>query len=214
MINVTCITEKLGHDLVGALPGYHAFTGSDFTAAFARQGKVKPFEIMEKNKEFIGIINKLGETLTLSEEEIAGLEKFVCAMYSHPRYSSVSEVRYSLLIKKTAPKVEYKAFSRVKGIDPTMLPPSKPALIQKIKRSNSVSWMWKRADCRKPDDGLDPTEHGWYSENGRYHIKWYNGPTLPENFETTTEEDSEKEDEESDFDSDSTTSYESEEDIQ
>ena len=61
MINVTCITEKLGHDLVESLPAYHAFTGSDFTAAFARQGKVKPFEIMLKNREYQTSLSHLGE---------------------------------------------------------------------------------------------------------------------------------------------------------
>ena len=35
-----------------ALPGFHAFTGSDYTAAFNNKGKIKPFKIMEGNEEF------------------------------------------------------------------------------------------------------------------------------------------------------------------
>ena len=58
-INVTCITEDHGHDLVEALSGYHAFTGSDFTAAFARLGKVKPFKIIKKNNEFQEILSQV-----------------------------------------------------------------------------------------------------------------------------------------------------------
>ena len=112
-------------------------------------------------------------------------------------------------MKKTTPKCQSKALSKVKGIDPTMLPPSKPALLQKIKRTNAVAWLWKRAVCRKPGDGFDPREHGWYMESDRYHIHWYDGPTLPENMEAATEEDTDREDEESDLFSDDSSSDES-----
>ena len=147
--------------------------------------------------------------MSLSNADIVGLERFVCAMCGKPGSSSLSDVRYSLFMKKTTPKCQSKALSKVKGIDPTMLPPSKPALLQKIKRTNAVAWLWKRAVCRKPGDGFDPREHGWYMESDRYHIHWYDGPTLPENMEAATEEDTDTEDEESDLFSDDSSSDES-----
>lgn len=202
-------SPKRGHDLVDALPAYHAFTGSDFRAAFARQGKVKPFEIILKNPKYQISFCHLGESLSLSNTDIVGIEKFVCAMYGKPGSSSVSNVRYSLFMRKTTPNRQSKSSSKLKGIDPTMMPPSKPALLQKIKRSNAVAWLWKRAVCRKPDMGLDPSKHGWYVESDRYHIHWYDGPMLPENMETTIEKDTDTENEESDLCSDDSSSDES-----
>lgn len=35
--------------------GLHAFTGSDFTAAFYRKGKLKPLELLEKDAEGVFI---------------------------------------------------------------------------------------------------------------------------------------------------------------
>ena len=36
-----------------ALPGFHAFTGSDYTASFSRKGKVRPLALLEKNQNAI-----------------------------------------------------------------------------------------------------------------------------------------------------------------
>ena len=202
MINVTCITEQLGDGLVESLPAYHAFTGLDFTAAFARQGKIRPFEIILKNHEYQKSFSHLGESLSVRNVDIVWIEKFVCAMYGKAGSSSLSDVRYSLFMKKTIPKCQSKTLFKVKGIDPTMLPPSKPALLQKIKRTNAIAWLWKRAVCQNPSDGFDPCDHGWYLESDTYHIHWYDGPTLPEDLEPTTEKDSDTEDEDSDLYSD------------
>lgn len=83
-----------------------------------------------------------------------------------------------------------------------MLPPSKPALLKKIKRTTAIAWLWKRAVCQNPSDGFDPCYHGWYLKIDKYHIHWYDGPTLPENLEPATEKDSDTEDEDSDLYSD------------
>ncbi len=68
----------------------------DFTAAFASQGKVKPFEIMLKNPKYQTSFCHLCESLSLSNADIVGIEKFVCAMYGKLGSSSVSNVRYRL----------------------------------------------------------------------------------------------------------------------
>ncbi len=41
-IDVSSLATHLGVDVCNALPGLHAFTGSDYTAAFYRKGKVRP----------------------------------------------------------------------------------------------------------------------------------------------------------------------------
>ena len=37
--------------LATAMPGFHAFTSSDFTTAFYRKGKINPLEVLEKDTE-------------------------------------------------------------------------------------------------------------------------------------------------------------------
>ena len=36
-------------DHCAALPGFHAFTGSDYTASFSRKGEVRPLALLEQN---------------------------------------------------------------------------------------------------------------------------------------------------------------------
>ncbi|KZR97548.1 Uncharacterized protein APZ42_007508, partial [Daphnia magna] len=46
-IDITTLSLKLGPALCKALPGFHAFTGSDYTPAFSYKGKVRPLQILE-----------------------------------------------------------------------------------------------------------------------------------------------------------------------
>ena len=50
-INVTSIQRSIGSAMCHALPAFHAFTGSDYTSAFVRKGKVRPFATLQKNIE-------------------------------------------------------------------------------------------------------------------------------------------------------------------
>ena len=43
-ISVNEIWRTLGSELCGALPGFHAFTGCDYTASFSRKGKIRPLK--------------------------------------------------------------------------------------------------------------------------------------------------------------------------
>ena len=48
-------------DHCAALPGFHAFTGSNYTSSFSRQGKVRPLALLEKNQNAIEMFSKLGD---------------------------------------------------------------------------------------------------------------------------------------------------------
>lgn len=47
MINVGTIAAKLGLKLAKCLPAFDALTGSDYTAAFHKVGKIKPFKLLD-----------------------------------------------------------------------------------------------------------------------------------------------------------------------
>ena len=43
--------QGLGNSLCVALPRFHAFTGSDYTASFNRKDKFRPLKLLEKNED-------------------------------------------------------------------------------------------------------------------------------------------------------------------
>ena len=50
LIDLTAVGDKLGNDTCRAMPGLHAFTGSDTTSAFSGKGKVNPLNLLRRIK--------------------------------------------------------------------------------------------------------------------------------------------------------------------
>lgn len=68
-INCTELSNILGQNLCCSLPAFHAFTGCDYTAAFYRKGKVKPFEILEKNEKYQTAFQHLNNPSDILDEK-------------------------------------------------------------------------------------------------------------------------------------------------
>ena len=64
-----------------ALPAYHAFTESDYTASFSRNGKVPLLKLLEKIESAIEAFVALGTNAELTKEIIESIGAFVCCMY-------------------------------------------------------------------------------------------------------------------------------------
>ena len=58
-VHITELARHLGPVFCKALPGYHALTGCDYTAAFLGKGKVNPLKKAEKNSLFLESLGKL-----------------------------------------------------------------------------------------------------------------------------------------------------------
>ena len=110
-------------DFLLSLPGYYAFTGSDCTSSFyrcvstlrfhyrlftnflccvfvfLRKGKVKPFEIVEKDdsNRFVNFFISLGERPNREDLKISS--EFVCRIYAHNCPNGVVEPRHKKLIQ-------------------------------------------------------------------------------------------------------------------
>ena len=50
-VNLTGIARTLGPTMCAALPGFHAYTGSDYTSAFVGRGKARPLASLVKTSE-------------------------------------------------------------------------------------------------------------------------------------------------------------------
>lgn len=101
--------------LASAMPGFHAFTGCDFTASFYRKGKAKPFEILEKDKNgtFIEFFVKL---TSREEPDQTVSEGFLCSVYGMKGMTDINEARHIKLCQMTGKVDEVKLwvlFSRV-----------------------------------------------------------------------------------------------------
>ena len=80
-ISINQLFETLGGSLALALPAFHAFSGCDYLAAFSRKGKVRPFKLLENDRDFqIAFANRRNETPELDEKDVKQIEKFVCKM--------------------------------------------------------------------------------------------------------------------------------------
>ena len=50
-VNLSVIAVSIGSKMCQALPAYQAFTGTDYTSAIIRKGKVRPFRRLESNSD-------------------------------------------------------------------------------------------------------------------------------------------------------------------
>ena len=210
-INMSKMSQDLGNVTCKALPGYHAFTGCDYTASFFGKGKVRPYKQMLKHAFALEAFGFLGESVTVPSEVRNALQRFVCIMYGLPKLSSVDQAREMIFDKKYAPANKNQPFEKIKKVDASSLPPCLNTLVEKINRSNYIAYMWKRANHSDPHTP-DPEECGWIKIESKYQLNWYVGNQIPDNLQSTVEEDGlamDSDDSTSEYESD----YESDESI-
>ena len=121
---------------MNALPGFHAFSGSDYTASFMNKGKVKPLDLLQKQEAFCEAFAQLGEKDSVNEDVVLSLEAFVCTMYGKTKMKNVDEVRHAMFQQHYAHKNDKDPLQKIKGINPSSMPPCHQVLMNKIKRAN------------------------------------------------------------------------------
>ena len=75
LIAISVLGENLTPAVCEALPSFHAFTGCNFTAAFLRKAKSKPFESMVKNERFVQAFSMLGTSDKIDVDVAATVEE-------------------------------------------------------------------------------------------------------------------------------------------
>lgn len=177
-ISIHQLLEHIKPETVDALPGLHALTGSDYTAAFMDKGKVKPFKLMCKSTHHAESLAQLGEENAVSDELMRGIESFVCALYGYPDLSDINTVRHLMFQAKCAPKDNQDPLNKIKALNPSAMPPCSRVLVNKVKRANFVAAMWKKA-CTRCPILYSPVGNGWCLKAGKYQLNWYDGDQVP-----------------------------------
>ena len=84
-----------------ALLGYHAFMRCDYTAAFCRKWKARPFKILENNLKCQEVFDRIGLQVKINEVPLPKLKNmYVLYVYDTKRLASVDKVRLKLFLEK------------------------------------------------------------------------------------------------------------------
>lgn len=169
LLDISQLGKTLGPNVCRALPGLHAFTGTDYTSAFAGQGKLKAMKLLLKETSYQELFSLLGSEWELSEENFQALQQFTCHLYAaRTNISSVNKLRYHIYCAKRG------------DLNSSSLPPSKDPLKQHCRRANYVAGIWQRSLEPQPSVP-SPSKYGW-NENtdGELSYKWMTCSPAPE----------------------------------
>ena len=225
-INLSAIGEVLGPLLCQSLPAFHAFKGTDYTSAFVKKGKKRPFLKLEGSKETQRIFANLA-----LEDEVTGtnynsLKAFTATLYGarqKERDLSLNKYRHKLFQDTYGPKATAKnLLGKLKGLDASALPPCESEIAMHMNRSAFIARMWANAH-EKNIDQHPKLQDGWTQEGqeDQYTIVWFQGPQLPDSLipeEGDMTEDSDDDlarssDDEENFNSDDEENFNSDDDV-
>ena len=91
--------------MCAALPGFHAYTGSDYTSAFVRRGKIRPLALLEKNEEAQVAFAKIASSIDIAKKTKTTLESFTASMYGAKRENvSLNAHRWNVVERPYGPR--------------------------------------------------------------------------------------------------------------
>ena len=186
-IDVKKLFNKLGNNLRRALPAFHLFTGSDYTAAFSRKGKIRPLKTLEKDAQTV--FRDMGFSDDIQEEEFKAIENSICTLYGKPKFNSVNEVRLELYLKKYRPKKKEVVISCVKKMEGSFLPLCTSVLKQKSNRSNHIAGKLLSSWTSHPPIS-NPLNCDWQLSNRHWKVKWFKGDIATTSVEFITADES------------------------
>jgi len=181
LIDIHGIAGTLGPDLVKALPGLHAFSGSDCTSCFVKKGKLKPLKVLQQYPKFLDVFIRLGSTAnSLSDADLQDLERFVCSLYGNEKCSGTNQLRCDIFKSRYNSNSSTKACSIENGVDLSLIPPCLSSLRMHCLRVNYQTFIWRHSH-QAFSDIPSPVGNGWkMDDDGNLSIEWTDGDVLPQ----------------------------------
>ena len=97
-----------------------------------------------------------------------GIEKFLCAIYRTAGIKTMNDVRYISFQEHYVPMNSDNLLGRMKGINPSSIPPCQSVLHNKITCSNCMTYAWLTA--HQSNHEIDPPDQPeWYFAVGVFH---------------------------------------------
>ena len=180
-VDLSAIAISISSNVCQALLAYHAFTGTDYTSAIIRKGKVRQFRRLESSNDaqYALIAITSGKVDASSER---ALLKFGATLFGAKaaESSSLNGFRYTAFEKAFGPSANAKnPLNKLNDVDASSLPPCEAELRQPIHRFACVVNMWADADHQTIDQH-PATEDVWELITDQYEIIWCNGIQLPD----------------------------------
>ena len=151
---------ELSQEQKKALLGLHAFSGNDYVSCIFRKGKQLCWKNVKNISRFLDLFSTIGTNCNLTNDQLQGLEHFICTTFGKKRLHSVNEARRQIFWEKLQ--------KDNKIIDLSLLPPCQSSLELHCKRANFVAKMWR--DASNPMLLSDnPVMHGWLPD---MNIEW------------------------------------------
>ena len=141
------------------------FLGCDSTSSFYGKGKKTVWDTLQRNPGYVDVFLSLGCSLSIADDVIKELNRFVCLLYGDTVSKDVNSCRYTL-------------FKSGKCSD-DQLPPTCDSLLQHIYRANYQAVIWRR--CLEAKMAIPaPTQHGWRIVDGQLQAVWMTRPPAPD----------------------------------
>ena len=135
-VDIFKVAEYLGCEIASYLPQIHAITGCDTTSFFFGVGKIKVLKKLKKQQNSLHLLRSVGQTDTLSDQDIIDATKFVqTVLYSGKESETLVETRIRL----------YKA---MKTKSSQSIPPDPDSLRQALLRVHYQVYNWLRFDTK------------------------------------------------------------------
>ena len=159
-ISVDSIYSNLEKNICKALPAYHTFTGSDFTAFLSRKGKIQPLKKLEKDVQAQIVFGYLGRLDDGQSNDFTEIDQFTCKLYDKKSLKKIDDVRTDIFMEKYKPKTDRDKISCAKKLDASMMPPCELVLLNKIRRTKFVAKLWM-SSIKLSRSNNSPLNFGW-----------------------------------------------------
>ena len=115
-VNITKIAAAIGQAMCAALTGLYVFTICNYTSAFARKGKSRPYAIVTKSNKFQRAFASMSHTVP-TKEVFKILQDFVCVLYGTRKLVPLNKHRFKVVEKTYKRKSNAKhPFEKLKSI--------------------------------------------------------------------------------------------------
>ena len=149
----------------------------DYTAAFCRKWKARPFKILENNLKCQEVFDRIGLQVKINEVPLPKLKNmYVLYVYDTKRLASVDKVRLKLFLEK----MNFWIFqiSNMKTFDGNQL----RVLKEKIKRTKHTTEFWLSSVFLSLRDRWSLDYRG-IMQHQKYQVKWFDAPQSPQSID-------------------------------
>ena len=99
-----CGQYRLAIRVSRGLLSLHVISGCDAVSAFNGIGKAKWLSTLEKQEEYMNAMRLLGESLEVTENLFAVIERMVCNLYGMPEESDINIASYKKVCRAKTPE--------------------------------------------------------------------------------------------------------------